>query len=517
MHFQASCEASHHLASKSEADGLVLFMRPNPTIPEWFQAEEPELTETLSKLIDAKEIHGQKGNVVVLHALDRPYQRIITCGLGDNPEPMGLMNRFADLTRDLRKKGMERFSVILPDYLYPETPPEDLARLLAGAGTIACYKYHHFMGKEPEPRSFHGEFITKVKEQVAPVDEMAKRGVSLGEAVVLSRDLCNMPGNHATPEYLAQRAEELVQASEGVLKATILRPPELEAEGMNLLRAVARGSAIPPAVICLDYDGDPTTEDRIAIVGKSVTFDAGGISIKPAKSMMMMKRDKMGGTNTLALASYVARWRPRLNCSFVIAAAENMPDGQAYRPGDCYQAMNGKWVEIISTDAEGRLVMADAITWVQKYRKPSVLIDMATLTGGAQMALGGGMIAGFSNTEPLWDKVQRASLRSQEMVWRLPLFQPYKKGVRSYFAETKNSSTTPPSTIKAALFLEEWIDPGVQWAHLDIAASMSQNRPSGIFTRGATGMGLVLVSDVLDLFEKEGFSAETEEGVSGNP
>jgi len=162
-------------------------------------------------------------------------------------------------------------------------------------------------------------------------------------------------------------------------------------------------------------------------------------------------------------------------------------------------------VEIVSTDAEGRLVMADSITWVQETRKPRMILDMATLTGGAQKALGGGMIAGFANQDRLWERIECASHRAGEPIWRLPLFQPYKKGVRSYFAETKNSSTTPPSTIKAALFLEEWIDPGVAWGHFDIAASMSMNRPSGIHTRGATGMGLRLAASLLHDLERNGF------------
>jgi leucyl aminopeptidase len=505
MPIHASVTAAHHLASKSRAHALVFFVRPNPELPDWFQEEEPLLWETLQKLIQTKEVNGKIGNVVVLHALDRPYQRVVTCGLGEKQNPRSLMNAFANLARELRTKAITDFSVVLPDYLFPEETPQALSRLLAGAGTISCYSYHRFQ-KNPEPlHEFHSEFITRTEAEAPEVERLATRGVDLGKAVVYSRDLCNLPGNFATPRYIADQAQQMVDASEGRLDLTVLGPEEMKSEGMNLLLAVSAGSDKEPRLICLDYNGAPETQDRIVVVGKCITFDAGGLSIKPSKGMMQMKRDKMGGTNTLGLASCISSWQPKLNVTFVIPAAENMPDGRAYRPGDCYQAMNGTWVEINSTDAEGRLVLADALTWAQRYREPRVILDMATLTGGAQMALGGSMIATFANHEGLWDKLERASRSSQEDLWRLPLYQPYKKGVRSYFAATKNSSTTPPSTIKAALFLEEWIGEGIQWAHLDIAASMSQNRPSGILTRGATGMGLVLVADVLEFFEAEGF------------
>lgn len=508
MIIDAALTAAHQKASASEADALVFFVVPEPAVPEWFATEEPELGATLAELIRCGEVTGKKGNVVILHALDRPYRRVVTVGLGKDPKLLDMMNRFADMHRDLREKGFEHFTVVLPDYLFPGETPEAIARGLGGAGTISAYEFQRFMNYPDVPRrEFRAELITRTTEQVEAVREAGQRGVDLGQAVVFSRDLCNLPGNIATPEYMATQAQTVAEESEGALKATVLGPAEMELEGMNLLLAVAKGAEVPPRMICLDYDGAPGNPDRVVVVGKSVTFDAGGITIKPGKGMMEMKRDKMGGTNVLGLARCIGRWRPELNVSFVISAAENMPDGRAYRPGDCYQAMNGKWVEIISTDAEGRLVMADAISWAQKYRSPRVLIDMATLTGGAQLALGGGMIAAFSNHEGLWGKIARASASSREDLWRLPLYQSYKKGVRSYFAETKNSSTTPPSTIKAALFLEEWIDPGVQWAHLDIAASMSVNRPSGILTRGATGMGLVLVADILDLYAREGFDS----------
>lgn len=501
----ASVKAAHHKASLSSADALVFFMRPDGVLPTWFEAEEPAVFAQLERLIEHGEISGKKDNVVVLHALERPFHRVVTVGLGDKTDLLSMMNAFATMARDLREKRILTFSVVVPDYLFPDESPAAIARLLAGAGTISCYTYHHFMQGEAPTHSFHSEFITRTQDEVEAVGRSAARGVDLGRSVVYSRDLCNLPGNYATPGYIAEQARALAQSSGGLLKATILGPDEMKAEGMNLLLAVAQGSHNPPHLACLDYEGDPGSKDRIAIVGKTVTFDAGGISIKSADRMMEMKRDKMGGTNTLGLAACVAAWKPKLNISFVVPAAENMPDGGAYRPGDCYQGMNGRWVEIISTDAEGRLVLADALTWVQKHRQPKVVVDMATLTGGASRALGGAIIAGFANDQGLWERLERSALSSQETIWRLPLFDPYKKGVRSYFADTKNSSTTPPSTIKAALFLQEWIDPGVRWAHLDVAASMSQNRPSGILSRGATGMGLVLIADLLEIFEADGF------------
>lgn len=505
MPIEAVVQAFHKKLAEVQADAVLLFLRKDPQVPGWLREEEPAVAEKLAALIERGEVHGGEGNRVIVHALDRPYARLVTVGLGGKPLLRHMQDAFADMVRELRDRKVEKLAVVLPEACYPQARPAELAKALAEAAPISCYAYHKFM-KTPEPTvKLSVELLSRSRDGLDQVAAGADRGFKVGSAVVRSRDLCNLPANYATPAYIADQAREIAAASHGLLKFTALGPEEMQAEGMNLILAVSQGSAEEPRLICLDYDGNPGSTRRIAVVGKSITFDSGGISLKPAKGMLEMKRDKMGGTNVLGLAEMAARLKPRLNLSFVVTAAENMPSGTAYRPGDCFQAMNGKWVEIVSTDAEGRLVLADALTWVQKHKKPSVILDMATLTGGAEMALGGGMIATFANDEALWAKLDGSARSSGEEIWRLPLYQPYKKGVKSYFAETKNSSTTPPSTIKAALFLEEWIDPGVAWGHLDIAASMTGNKPSGLTTRGASATGLKLVADVLALYESEGF------------
>ncbi len=504
MPMQTTVEAVHKKVSQTEAQGLVLFTRPGRPLPKWLRNEEPEITGTLATLVEEGEITGKNGNRVILHRLDKGFRRVIVLGIGEDQGLANLQKQYADMVRDVREKGLTRFAIVLPDYLYPEVAPERIAKALAEASPIACYVYHKFMAT-PDPKvNLEVELITRTKKESASVNQAIHRGLAIGKAVTFSRDLCNMPANVATPEYVADIAGQIAAKSEGLLELQVLDKKQMEAEGMNLILAVSAGSALEPRLICLDYRGDPKSKKRVALVGKCITFDSGGISIKPSKGMMEMKRDKMGGTNVLGLASVMRYLKPKMNVSFVVPAAENMPSDQAYRPGDCYQAMNGKWVEIISTDAEGRLVLGDALTWVQKYRKPQVILDMATLTGGAELALGGGMIATFANDESLWKLLSEASRLSGEEIWRLPLYQPYKKGVRSYFAQTKNSSTTPPSTIKAALFLEEWIESGVKWGHLDIAAQMSTNKPSGLETRGASATGLRLAADLLALLEAQG-------------
>ena len=241
MPFETTVKAVHRAASRTRAQALVLFARPGNPIPPWYAEEEPEIAVALRQLVREKELTGETGNRVIYHCFSRPHKRVIVVGVGDDPDLRGLQHAFADMVRDVREKAITRFAIVLPDYLY-ERSPEALAVALAEAAPISCYQFHRFMGTPDPEISLSVELITRTREQARPVKRAVDRGLALGKGVVRSRDLCNMPANVATPDYVVAQAKALAKASGGALRCTVLGEKEMKKAGMNLFRAVAQGS-----------------------------------------------------------------------------------------------------------------------------------------------------------------------------------------------------------------------------------------------------------------------------------
>jgi len=300
----------------------------------------------------------------------------------------------------------------------------------------------------------------------------------------MARDMVNEPANYMTPSKMADIAEEM--GAKYGFKTTVLGAEEMRTLGMGALLGVASGSAQPPRFIRMDYRGGADTDTAIGLIGKAITFDSGGISIKPSQGLEAMKGDMAGGASVIAAMSVLARLQVPVNVTGLVPASENLLGAAAFRPGDVVQAMNGKTIEVISTDAEGRLALADAISYaVQEGLAP--LIDVATLTGACAIALGNSYSGVFSNRQELADRILASAATTGERMWQLPLADEYRELNKSLIADIKNVGNRYGGAITAALFLSEFAA-DVPWAHLDIAGTSDSSKESGITLKGGTGV-----------------------------
>lgn len=320
---------------------------------------------------------------------------------------------------------------------------------------------------------------------------VVRSGFELGCATVrgieLAKEWANRPANHATPKLLAEAAQQL--AKKPHLSCEVLGPSEVEKLGMGAFLAVAQGSDQPLRFIVLKYQGAPKSVAPVVLVGKGVTFDTGGISIKPAAEMDEMKFDMGGAASVLGTFAALAECRPALNVVGLIPSCENMPSGRAVKPGDVVTSMSGQTIEVLNTDAEGRLILCDALTYAQRF-EPRALVDIATLTGACVIALGGVRAGLFSNQDELAQQLQEAGNAAQDLCWRLPLDDDYAEGLKSNFADLGNVGGRQAGVVTAAKFLQKFVQPEQAWAHLDIAGVAWKSGAA----KGATGrpVGLLL-------------------------
>jgi leucyl aminopeptidase len=316
----------------------------------------------------------------------------------------------------------------------------------------------------------------------------SRRGLATGKAIGdghnLARRLAMMPGNLCTPEHLAQTAADI--ARRHGMGITVLGRREMEAEKMGSFLAVAQGTPQDPKLIVLEYKGGKPASKPVILVGKGLCFDSGGISIKPAQSMEYMKFDMCGAAGVLGAFEAFGQMKPEVNVVGVIGATTNMPSGTAMNPGDVIRSHIGKSIEVINTDAEGRLVLADLLSYVRRY-DPDVVIDAATLTGACVIALGHSASGVFSNDEALIAEVLAAGKRAGEPGWPLPMWDEYKDLIKSDVADVKNSGGRPAGAVTAALFLKEFVD-GFPWVHLDIAGTAYSETDLVTIPKGPTGV-----------------------------
>jgi leucyl aminopeptidase len=320
----------------------------------------------------------------------------------------------------------------------------------------------------------------------------AREGVRLGEvwaaATCRARDLVNEPANVITPAALAERAREI--AREGRLRVEVLEREDCARLGMGAFLGVAQGSQEPPRFIHVTYAPRGRVRRRVVLVGKGITFDSGGLDLKTADGMLRMKDDMSGAAAVLAVLAALPRLSLPLEVHGLVAATENMPSGTAQRPGDIVRALNGTTIEIGNTDAEGRLTLADALAYAAREIAPDEMVDLATLTGAARQALGGGISAVLGSHDGLAERILAAAGEAGERMWRLPLHDEYREGLKSDIADLNNvSSQTGAGTIIGGLFLREFTG-GVPWAHLDIAATAFADRDWALGPKGATGVGV---------------------------
>ncbi len=405
-------------------------------------------------------------------------RRVILVGTGKRKVLSGARLRSSVATATRAALNTTSFAIVPGDF----KSSDDVRRVAEGVG-LGAYTFTKYFTGERLPKRVLGDVTVYKRGRATTADKRAlDQGMAVARAVNIARDAVNEPPNVLTPEGLAEAARKV--AKEGKLKITVLDEKGMAKAGMRLHLAVAQGSANPPRFIHLSYT-PKRAKSKIVFVGKGLTFDSGGLCIKPAPGMGDMKTDMGGGAAVLGTMAAIAALAPNAEVHGIIAAAENMPDGNAYRPADVFTSLDGKTVEIINTDAEGRLVLADALAYARKL-EPDVMIDAATLTGACLVALGKNCSAYYTADDKLSKRFRTAAEDAGEKFWRMPLLDELREQLASDIADLKHTGDRYGGSITAALFLREFVGE-VPWIHCDVAGPVYADRPSGLYPKGATG------------------------------
>jgi leucyl aminopeptidase len=360
------------------------------------------------------------------------------------------------------------------------------AEAMVCAAEDAVYLYRHTKPSAAKASSLSAVSLVCTKAEATAVQKGMVRGRAVAAGVMLARECANRPGNHCTPTYLAETAKKL--GKEFALKVEVLDRKAVEKLGMGSFLAVAQGSDEPLKFIVAQYQGAAKTQAPVVLVGKGITFDTGGISIKPSAEMDEMKFDMGGAASVLGTLRAVAELKPKLNLVVIVPSCDNMPSGKAVKPGDVVTSMSGQTIEILNTDAEGRLILCDALTYAERF-KPAVVVDVATLTGACVVALGHHNSGLFSNDDALAEQLLACSRAALDPCWRMPMDEEYEEGLKSNFADMGNVGSRAGGSITAALFLKRFTAK-FRWAHLDIAGTAWKSGAS----KGGTGRPVPLLT-----------------------
>ena len=449
----------------------------------------------LGKLAARGDFAGRAGETQLLtDVAGLASRRVLLTGLGTRKSygRKAWRTAWAAAVTALGKTRIESVALALERPAGKELDDYYYGRLTAEIAGATVYRVNDLKtGKKPKPVA-----LTRILAGPASRASRAalERGLAHGQAVAraanVQRDLANLPGNICTPRYLAEQARALGRRQRA-LRVRVLDEPAIRRQKMGCLLAVAQGSEQPPRLIVLEYRGGKRGAAPVVLVGKGVTFDSGGISIKPSAEMDEMKYDMSGAAAVLAALSLMAELRAPLNVVGIIAAVENMPDGKAVKPGDIVVSASGQTVEILNTDAEGRLILCDALHYARRF-KPAAVIDLATLTGACVVALGHHHSGALGNDETLVRELLEAGVRADDRAWQLPLTEEYAEQLKSNFADFANIGGRDGGTITAAAFLGKFTR-GLSWAHLDIAGTAWQ----GGAHKGSTGRPTGLLADFL--------------------
>ena len=436
------------------------------------------------KTFAKKKFKGEKGKTLIFDLLDQKLENLIILGLGKSKDIKNhnINNSLAEIIRKISDK-QEKISIFLPWELIDA---QKEINHLAEAARLSVYTDNRFNRKKNEKNNLKEiEFINLKKLENISL----KESEYICEGVELARRLVAAPPNSLTPLEMSIQASHI--AREHDLEIKILEKNECEDLGMGAYLAVAKGSDLKPKFIHLTLKSEGPIKEKIALVGKGLTFDSGGYNLKVGASQIeMMKYDMGGSAAVLGAAKALGAIKPKgLEIHFIVAACENMINGSAIHPGDVVTASNGKTIEINNTDAEGRLTLADALTYASNL-KPDSIIDLATLTGAIVVALGNDVAGFWSNNNDLAKDLKTASAEVGEELWQMPLQKSYKEGLKSHIADMKNTGPRAGGSITAALFLEEFFDKEIKWAHIDIAGTCWTEKSKGINPSGATGYGV---------------------------
>ena len=462
----------------------------------------------IRSVIESEELKGKEGDTVYIHLTGGntlKARRLLLIGVGEQAEyQTALVSQFAGTAvRYLRCKNIKSVGLIPR----AEGDVEKTARAAAEGAIMGLFEPDKYRTMDKEERTIDNLVLIADGADEGALQRGAERGRVIGECVNFTRTLSNEPGAYLTPSDMAERAREI--ANEFDLSIDVLDEARMEQEGMGALLSVSRGSEEPAKLIVLKYtprDAAAATGARedgglLAFIGKGITFDSGGISLKPGENMELMKYDMTGGATVLGAMRAIAQLKPSIPVLGVVPSSENLPSGKATKPGDVVTAMSGKTIEIINTDAEGRLILSDAICYAKKLGATRI-IDMATLTGAVSIALGDVNTAILGTDQELINEVIEAGREIGEKFWQLPLDKEYTRQIKSDIADIKNVGGRKAGTITAAAFLKEFAD-GTPWAHLDIAGTAWGDEAKPYRAKGPTGVAVRTLINFVERAEKE--------------
>jgi leucyl aminopeptidase len=452
----------------------------------------------VKSVIDSEEFKGKEGETAYLHlagSVANQPRRLLLVGAGERADyAAAQVSQFAGTAaRFLRDKNVKTIAVI-PRL---EGEVETIAASAVEGAIMGLFEIDKYRTVDKEQRTVDRLIVVITGADEDALKRGVERGRIVGESVNFTRDLANEPGAYMTPTNMAERARDI--ANEFDLSIDVLDEARMEQEGMGSLLSVSRGSDEPAKLIVLKYTPpQPAKNDGqlLALVGKGITFDSGGISLKPGENMELMKYDMTGGATVMGVMRAIAQLKPSVPVLGVVPCAENLPSGKATKPGDVVRAMTGKTIEIINTDAEGRLILADAIAYAKKLGATGI-IDMATLTGAVSIALGDVNAAVLGTDQKLIDEIIGAGQEVGEKFWQLPLDKEYSKQIKSDIADIKNVGGRKAGTITAAAFLKEFAD-GVSWAHLDIAGTAWADEAKPHRSKGPTGIAVRTLVNIVN-------------------
>lgn len=483
------------LSERAYADALILpylQKEKGDVFPAFIEKSFSKWTSDPLKL---KDFEGRLGEIFLVYPKSAKEKRIIMLGLGEELSTESLRRAYAKLTSYCHAHLIKKINLLVPKI--SKFPEDALIQGISEGLFLTNYVFENLKGASSKKTSLltHASFLSLSTQKKKKIDKWK----SLSEGVCLARDLVNDNADAINAKTLEKVAKKL-EKDFTKIKTVILDKKKLEKENLKLMLAVNRGARVDPSLIILNYQGNPGEKEAATIVGKGITYDTGGIQLKPSNgSIINMKCDMSGAAAVLGTLYAAAKLDLALNLVGIIPACENAIGPESYKPGDVYESYLGKTVEIISTDAEGRLVLADALAYAQDHFQSEHLIDLATLTGGVVAALGNKLTGLMTNNPQMARKIMVASEKSGENIWELPLYSEYKECLKSSVADLQNTSRTPgyPSAIVAGLFLQEFVK-NTSWAHLDIAGTAYLSDPKYYHKTKATGVGVRLVIAFLE-------------------
>lgn len=476
---------------RKNADALV--------VPMWQGKDGPSCAVNCKPIealiqtpIEVGDFKGKEGEIAYLYHKSPPEKRIILLGLGE-PEKATteqLRRVYGSLVKSTMGKKIKTLNLLLPEITF--LSEESLVRGVSEGLLLVNYLFDKYK------KDMNKTLLEKVTfiDQGKKILDIANKALVICEGVYYVRDLVNDNADVVNPQFLAACAKKIGSEFHAI-KVTVLTKHQIEKEKMGLILAVNRGASHDPAFIIMSYKGDPKSHDHTVLVGKGVTYDTGGLNIKTV-NMEVMKCDMAGAAMTMGTIATACRLGLKVNLTAVIPTVENAIDANSYKVGDVYPSYAGKTVEITNTDAEGRLILADALAYACDRLHPTRLIDFATLTGGVDIALGSETTAVMSNNDALADALICAGSETFERVWRLPLYEEYKEALKSDIADVKNSAGRSASTIRGAIFLQHFVQKDIPWAHLDIASTAYLSEALRYNPKYGTGVGVRLMIDFLE-------------------